>query len=193
MFSSGRTFSDFISRHRFIWLILVGALAVAADQSTKMWAQRTLAERFETTVENHTVAHFFAKQEITVIPHLFNFIYKENPAAAFSITLSLPDWFRRPFLLLVSALATLFFLIWYFRQKEADGILLTAFCLIMGGAVGNLIDRATLGYVIDFLDFHLGFVGFPNLHWPTFNIADACIVTGALTILLRSFSKKEPV
>jgi signal peptidase II len=176
--------SRFISRHRLMWLLLIGVVAIAVDQSSKMWAQQVLAQRWES---GDSVVHYFPKQEIVVVPEVFNLVYRENPAAAFSITKSIPDWFRRPFLLCVSSLATIFFLIWYFRVKDEDGLLLTAFCLIMAGAVGNLIDRATLGYVIDFLDVYAGVLGYPNLHWPTFNVADSCIVVGAMGVLYRTF------
>jgi signal peptidase II len=188
------SFSAFVGRHRLVWLLLIALIGVAADQGTKMWAQQTLAKKYESSEvktvdgveQTITVSRFFPIREVVVIPNTFDLIYKENPAAAFSITGSLPDWFRKPFLLLVSSLATLFFLIWYFRLKEADALLMTSFCFIMAGAVGNLIDRATLGYVIDFLDFYAGFAGYPNLHWPTFNIADSCIVIGAAGVVTRT-------
>ena len=176
--------SQFICRHRLLWLLLIGVVAIAIDQSSKMWAQQVLAQKWEA---GDSVVHFFPKQDIVVVPNLFNLTYRENPAAAFSITSSLPEWFRRPFLLSVSVLATIFFLIWYFRIKESDALILTAFCLIMAGAMGNLIDRATLGYVIDFLDIHAGMFGYPMFHWPTFNVADSCIVVGALAVLYRTF------
>lgn len=179
-----------ISRNRLFWLMAVAILFVGLDQASKTWAQQSLAIQVSSFVDE---PNFVPAREIVVVPKVLNFIYRENPAAAFSLTRSFPDWFRRPFLLIVSGVASLFFLIWYFRIKEDDILLLTSFCLIMAGAAGNLIDRATLGYVIDFIDVHGEFLGFPGWHWPTFNIADSCIVVGAIGILIRSItgSKKS--
>ena len=194
--------SSFVARYRIMWLLLIAVVCIAADQGSKIWAQQTLAEKWEATefkeIEGHMepvqVTRYMPIQEISVIPNVFKLVYRENPAAAFSITSSLPDWFRRPFLLIVSTLATLFFMIWYYRLKEEDALLMTSFCLIIAGAIGNLIDRASMGYVIDFLELYAGIFGYPNLHWPTFNIADSCIVVGAIGIVIRTLRpKKQPI
>lgn len=178
-------FSQFIFKNRLAWLVLIMFIGVGGDQASKYWAKNTLAELVTTA----SGSYYQPVKEIVVIPNAFNFIYRENPAAAFSITGSLPDWFRKPFLISISFLATLFFIVWYFRIKEADGLLLSSFALIMCGAVGNFIDRFRLGYVVDFLDAHSGFLSFLGVseaHWPTFNIADSCIVIGAIGVLLRT-------
>ncbi len=165
-------------------MVSIGVLAIVSDQITKQWAQRELAYEY-------TPGQFYAQREIVVVPKFFNLIYKENPAAAFSITSSIPEWFRKPFLMTASIVATLFFLIWYFRVRNPDWLILTSFSLVMGGAVGNLIDRMRLGYVIDFLDVYAGVLGYSGLHWPTFNIADSCIVVGAFGLILHSFVQKK--
>ena len=191
--------SSLVARYRLLWLLLIAVICIAADQGSKIWAQQTLAEKWESTefkekdghMEPAQVTRFVPVREISVIPQVFKLVYRENPAAAFSITSSLPDWFRRPFLLLVSSLATLFFIIWYYRLKEEDALLMTSFCLIIAGAIGNLIDRASMGYVIDFLDVYAGIFGYPNLRWPTFNIADSCIVVGAIGIVIRTLRPKK--
>src|SRR3989338_6823047 len=108
-------------QNRAVFLLSIVMLIVVSDQLTKQWAQRTLAYEYAPT-------QFFQKKEIVVIPYFFNLIYKENTAAAFSMTSSIPEWFRKPFLLTVSLMATLFFIIWYFRLKEEEqhGLLMTA-------------------------------------------------------------------
>lgn len=186
-------YSDFISRHRLLWLVLVALVGIGADQASKYWAQNTLAMRFDLPAEGteqqedpRMVTRYFPAHTIVVIPNAFDLVYKENPAAAFSLTSSLPDWFRRPFLILVSSLATIFFLVWYFRMKNPGALMLTSFCLIMAGAIGNFLDRVRFGYVIDFLDVYAGFLGFQNAHWPTFNVADSCIVVGAIGVIFRT-------
>lgn len=171
-------------KSRVFLLVSIVIVAIVSDQFTKNWAEKNLAYEF-------SPGQFYPQKDITVIPKFFNLIYKENSAAAFSITSSVPEWFRKPFLLTVSIVATLFFLIWYFRLKDADWLILTSFSLVMGGAVGNLLDRFRMGYVIDFLDVYAGFLGYPNMHWPTFNIADSCIVVGAIGIFLHSFQSKR--
>ncbi len=171
-------------KSRIVLLLTVILVVIAADQASKTWAQKSLAYEL-------SPGQFYPHHEITVIPKFFNLIYKENPAAAFSITSSIPEWFRKPFLVTVSMVAALFFLIWYFRIRDPDWMILTSFSLIMGGAVGNLIDRMRLGYVIDFIDWYAGFVGYSGMHWPTFNIADSCIVVGAIGIFVHSFQSKR--
>jgi len=199
MSENDKSVSFFIARYRLIWLLLISVVFIAADQGSKIWAQQTLAQKWETSeakeidgkIEMVSVIRHFPIKEITVIPEAFNLVYRENPAAAFSLTSSIPDWFRKPFLLIVSLLATLLFVLWYYRLKVVDAFLMTSFCLIIAGAIGNLIDRAMLGYVIDFLDVYAGFLGYPHLHWPTFNIADSCIVVGAIGILMRTLKPKK--
>ncbi|MES2504010.1 MAG: signal peptidase II [Myxococcota bacterium] len=171
-------------RNRILLLVGIAFFCIASDQATKVWAQRNLAYEF-------SPGQFYPFKEITVIPKVFNLIYKENPAAAFSITSSIPDWIRKPLLTTVSIVASLFFLVWYFRLKNPDRLILVSFSLIMGGAIGNLIDRMRLGYVIDFLDVHAAFLGYAGSHWPTFNIADSAIVVGAIGIFAHSFYSKK--
>ncbi|MBH1989105.1 MAG: signal peptidase II [Myxococcaceae bacterium] len=169
---------------RIFLLLSIVLVSVAADQVSKIWAQDTLAYEYQP-------GQFYGQHERVIVSNFFNLIYKENPAAAFSITSSIPDWFRKPFLLTVSILATFLFLIWYFRLKEADWLILSSFSMVIGGAIGNFLDRFRMGYVIDFLDVHAGFLGYPHAHWPTFNIADSCIVVGAIGILLHSYWVKK--
>ncbi|MBN4077391.1 signal peptidase II [Sulfobacillus acidophilus] len=184
---------SFIEKHRLLGLIFILFFGVMVDQGTKIWAQETLARKIEipqmpknSNNNDSTETIYIANKLIVVVPNFFNFIYKENPAAAFSITSSLPDWFRRPLLLIISLLASIFFLVWYFRIKNPGALLLTSFALVLAGAIGNLIDRARMGYVIDFLDAHAGFLGYNNLHWPTFNVADSLIICGAIGIVIRT-------
>ncbi len=212
--------TDFIWKNRVAWLAVIVVVGVALDQGTKLWAMDALtrpatpeevqlssscqdsAFRKEHRAEcrtNPRITEHGARvieRDITIIPGLFNFKYAENPAAAFSMTGSMPDWFRRPFLLMISLLASIGIAVWYLKLKVADWAVMTAFPLIISGAVGNLIDRARLAYVIDFLDFYLASPDsvsawlvqtFRTNHWPTFNIADSCIVVGALLVIFRTF------
>lgn len=172
-----------IAKHRVLWLIVVASLGIFLDQASKIWIQKNLAE--PVVLENNQTV-FYPAKVIEVIPNFFNLIYAENPSAAFSLTRSIPEHIRRPMLVGISLIASIFFLIWYLRMKAQDGLLLASFSFILAGAIGNLIDRIRLGYVIDFLDMHLGFLGYHYLHWPTYNIADSLIVIGAIGVIIRT-------
>lgn len=185
-----------IWHHRPLFLALTLLLCIGLDQASKVWAQGALAaprqviERVDVEGElvEREVTRFVPKREpIVVIPKFFNFRYAENRAAAFSLTRSLPDWFRMPFLITFSSIAMLGVLLWYFRMTQPDGLLVGALALIEAGAIGNLIDRIRLGYVIDFIDWYAGFINPSWPSWPTFNIADSCIVVGALLVVYRTF------
>ena len=98
-------FSLFVWKQKFIWLAGIMLISVVADQASKIWAQERLAtprtipvtevvDGEPVTTEKTVFRH---SDTIVIVPKFFNFIYRENPAAAFSLTQSFPDWFRRPF------------------------------------------------------------------------------------------------
>lgn len=166
------------------------------DQTSKHLAQTHLSEVFLVKQSIDTGDRIIASIEehhrptntIQAIPNLLNLIYKENHAAAFSLTASWPDDIRKPFLIILSFLSIIFFVVWFLKASK-EWLLLGSLALIITGAVGNFVDRITLGYVIDFIDFHGGFFGKPDLHFATFNIADSLICVGAFGIFLRSSRK----
>lgn len=120
-------------------------------------------------------------QSIPIIPGLFDLSYVLNPGAAFGILASRSAAFRNPFFVFVSLLAIGLIVYYYHRHLHQPARLPAASLgLILGGAVGNLIDRLRVGMVIDFLDFHVA-----GYHWPAFNVADAAISTGVGLMLLR--------
>lgn len=210
--------TDWIWKNKVAWLVGLVLSMTVADQVSKQLAQSALTEVREiqrTMVvdgqpQRVTEERHVARRTIEVIPGLFNFKYAENRAAAFSLTQSIPEGARRPMLLLISLVACSFIVYWYMKLKQPDALLMTCFALIVGGALGNLIDRARLGYVIDFLDFYVAsgglaswldaehsvpFLGTVRLssHWPTFNIADCCIVVGAFGVVLRTMKPQPEV
>ena len=120
-------------------------------------------------------------QTIPLIPDFFDISYVLNPGAAFGILASRSSAFRSPFFVGVSVLAIGLIVYYYHRYlHEPAHLPPAALGLILGGAVGNLIDRLRVGMVIDFLDFHLS-----GYHWPAFNVADAAISIGVGLMLLR--------
>ena len=122
---------------------------------------------------------------IPVIPGFFNITRIHNSGAIFGILSgsgNLPV-----FILLTGAsLFALSFVLRYFiKTPSTDRLTKVALALILAGALGNLTDRLLRGYVIDFLDFHVG----PH-HWPFFNVADSCITIGALLLIAVLFRRK---
>jgi signal peptidase II len=118
-------------------------------------------------------------QAIPVIPGLFNLVYVLNPGAAFGFLASLPEGVRNPFFILISIAAAVLIIVYHARHLRFQVLPSLALGMILGGAVGNLIDRLRYGMVVDFLDFYLG-----RYHWPAFNAADSAISIGVGLMLL---------
>lgn len=160
------------------WLWLSGAV-VALDQATKLWS----------------LAALDPYAPVVVFEGFFNFMLAFNTGAAFSFLADAGGW-QRWLLSFLSAVVTLVLTIWLVRLKPAERSLAPALALIIGGAVGNLIDRVRLGHVVDFLDFyHAALAGWPGFsdrgHWPAFNLADSAIVLGVVWLLLATLRQKE--
>jgi signal peptidase II len=111
------------------------------------------------------------------ITSFFNLVMVYNRGAAFSFLADQPGW-QRYFFAGVSLLASRL-IIWMLKRHSGQRLFCWAMTLILGGALGNLIDRIAYGHVIDFLDFHVG-----SLHWPAFNVADSAITLGAVLFIL---------
>ena len=140
---------------------LLAALGLyLADQATKAWAVKTL--RFG--------------EERVIIRGFLQFIYTENSGIAFG-QLQEGGSFGRWFFVVLAVLAAVAVFYYFMRTPRNDDRVLGACALLLAGILGNLTDRARLGYVIDFIVLHAG-----DYHWPTFNIADASITIGALLL-----------
>lgn len=145
-------------------LLLVTLPVLMLDQASKHF------------VESHLKLY----QSVSVIPHWLAITYTRNPGAAFSLFVNLPGWLRASFLFSLSAvaIAALLILLAYSPGLNTTSISLG---LILAGAAGNLIDRATYGEVVDFIDAHY----FAH-HYPIFNMADCAITAGVAMILAGS-------
>ena len=119
-------------------------------------------------------------QSIPVLPS-FNLTYVHNTGAAFSFLSEAGGWQRWFFAGLALGISIII-AVWLSRLQKHETLLAVSLSLILGGAVGNLIDRLAYGYVIDFLDVYYG-----TWHWPAFNIADSAITLGVALMLLESF------
>lgn len=143
-----------------MWLLLA-ALVINIDWLTKQWASETLILYRPSHINswlNWTLAH--------------------NYGAAFSFLSDAGGWQRWFFTILASAV-TLVLLVWLFRLKRDEWRTGLSLSLIIGGAIGNLIDRIRLGYVVDFIDVY-----YKGYHWPAFNVADSAIVGGIIVMLI---------
>ncbi len=155
-------------KFRFAWRAgyLLAAFAVyLADQATKAWAVKTL--RFD--------------EARVVIRGFLQFAYTENPGIAFG-QLQEGGAFARWFFVALAGAATIAVFYYFMRTPRNDDRVLGACALLLAGILGNLTDRARLGYVVDFIVMHAG-----DYHWPTFNIADASICVGAVLLMLDLF------
>ena len=117
------------------------------------------------------------------VTNFFNVVFTWNPGTAFSLFRNLGD--NAPLVMIVATGAIIALLFWYLivRSKNYERVPLV---LIIGGALGNLVDRIRFGAVIDFLDFHIG-----AAHWPSFNIADAFITIGVLLYILNWWRERR--
>ena len=145
------------------WLALAG-MVVAADQLTKLWVAQALE----------------LGTSVYVAP-LFDLVHVRNTGAAFSFLAGASGW-QREFFLLVGLAASIWIVWMLARAAREQTLFCTALSLILGGALGNVIDRVRLGGVVDFLHFHWG----PH-YWPAFNVADSAITCGAALLILDAF------
>ena len=113
----------------------------------------------------------------------FNLVLTYNAGAAFSILSEASGW-QRWFLSSIATGASIL-IIYLLYRHATNKMFCLALSLILGGALGNLWDRITLGHVVDFLDFYIG-----SYHWPAFNIADSAIFIGAALLIIDSFRQK---
>ena len=121
--------------------------------------------------------HLQLHRSVEVFPH-FNLTLAHNTGAAFSFLADAGGW-QRWFFAAVAVLITVVMTVWISRLRPGQRWVACALALIIGGAVGNVWDRITLGYVVDFLDFWWG-----DYHFPAFNIADTAISTGAVMLII---------
>jgi signal peptidase II len=158
-------------KNKYIKLMVVGGIIILLDQFSKELILRYLP----------------FNKSIAVIKGFFNITHILNPGGAFGLMANLSPILRSIIFLFISSLAVGLIFYFYKKTPAQHSWLAVAFALILGGAIGNLIDRIRFGMVIDFLDFYVG-----NLHWPAFNIADSAISIGIGIFLYHLIFKKMP-
>ena len=148
------------------WLLL-SATIVAADLATKAW-----------------ISHAFAPGEVLTVTPFFNLVLVYNTGAAFSFLAGAGGW-QRWFFMAVSIVVSVA-IVWMLSRRENHPLLSAALALVLGGALGNLYDRVTLGHVVDFVQLHAG-----GYYWPAFNVADSAISIGVVLLVWDSLRAKE--
>jgi signal peptidase II len=148
---------------RLKWLGL-SLLALILDQASKL-----------------VIASSMQLYQSIPITSFFKLTYVRNTGAAFSFLSDAGGW-QRWFFAVLAILISIIIAVWLTRLKKQETLLAVALSLILGGAMGNLIDRLAYGYVIDFLDVY-----YQTWHWPAFNVADSAITLGVMLMLLESF------
>lgn len=152
-------------------LLWISALVIVLDQIAKYWAVTKLPFH----------------QAVNVVPY-FDWYLTYNKGAAFSFLADAGGW-QRWFFTATAIIISAVIFFWIKKLEADDRLTAISLCLILGGAIGNLIDRIYLGYVVDYVQIWLG-----NYPWPAFNIADAAISVGAVVLILTSFNDaKKPV
>jgi signal peptidase II len=147
-------------RSAYLW---IAGMVVALDQVSK-----ALVDDFMTLHESHTI-----------VEGLVRLTYVQNRGAAFGILSEAGLPYQSVLFSAVSLLALLAIALYAWRMPVQSRLPQTALALVMGGAVGNLLDRARLGYVIDYVDVYWG-----AHHWPAFNVADSAITIGVTLLVL---------
>ena len=146
-------------RRMLPWVALA-AVIVLIDQLTKIAIERA-----------------FDYGDVHPVTGFFNLVLTYNKGAAFSFLASASGW-QKHFLTVIGIGASLFIL-YLLARHGSQKLFSLALAMILGGAIGNVIDRLAYGHVVDFLDFHAG-----GWHWPAFNMADSAIVGGAILLVV---------
>ena len=120
------------------------------------------------------------------ITSILSFVHFQNPGAAFSFLSDQGGW-QKYFLIVISLLAVIY-IPWLINQYKKNMLIVIGLLLILGGAIGNLYDRISYGYVIDFIYFHIA-----EFYWPAFNVADSAISIGVLLFLYGSFRSYKKI
>ena len=152
------------------WLWLSG-LVIMLDQLTKLLADRFLSTHASTPV----------------IPGFFDLVLAYNTGAAFSFLADAGGW-QRWFFTVLALGVSIFLILWLKRLQPSEKMTAIALALILGGAIGNLIDRILYGHVIDFIHWF-----YRDFSWPAFNIADSAITLGAALLIIHAifFDNRE--
>ena len=146
-------------------VFIIFTLVLAVDQFTKFWVRDTM----------------FLGQSIPFLGDIVRFTYVENPGIAFGIRVT-HGWIFT----ILSILASIGIIYYLIHQWKASGWIKSSLALILGGAIGNLIDRIRFAKVADFMDIGIG-----DVRWPVFNVADAAVVIGMFMLFIAMYHQER--
>ena len=188
-------------QRKYVWLAVIAVSVLALDHWTKFLVLDRLTTAFDGAPSKLGVYlgkapepgfdsyHYRPKDQIVLSDDFFRFRYAENPGAAFGLFRSVPDHLRGPLFHLVS-IGAVILIAFYFsklRGEKNEAFAKWGLPLVLGGAIGNYVDRLARGFVVDFLEAHW----FEKAYWPAFNVADTAIVVGVGLLVIDSFVRKE--
>jgi signal peptidase II len=168
------------AKPNYAFLGLVSIITLAADLGSKVWAKSHLED-----------VKSFADKHIEVIPRFLSLTFARNKGGAWGLLQEEPESVRRPFFFSISLLAVIFIVSLYRRLTPDQTALKWGLPLVLGGALGNLVNRIQYNFVVDFIDVYAKWGG-ENHHWPTFNIADVAIVAGVGLMAIDMFTSRKP-
>ena len=191
------------------WKVLaaIAGLVFVADQVTKYLAVEHLTAAFSVARAESTgekIRAFLSQKELlergladripVVVAPFWQHRYTQNRGAAWGVLAGAGEQFRVPFFYLVSLVAVIFIFSYYRKLTVSQRYLQIALAAVLGGALGNALDRILRGYVIDFIDWHWFDPNWlrPGLHWPTFNVADSGISVGLVLLFLEMLLARKP-
>ncbi len=157
-------------RRKYAILLILTSTVMSLDQATKAMI----------------VSRFRLNEILPVIGGVFNITYVRNTGAAFGILQNANPVFRVPFFIIVPLVALIAIAMIFKKIADADAKLSVALSLVIGGALGNLVDRLRFGFVVDFLDFH-----WRVYHFPSFNVADSSICIGVGILMLDLLAQER--
>jgi len=197
---AGRGEARAMSR-KYGWLAVIALSVIISDQVTKFMVLEKLTTAFDNTANKVSVffgsapemgldgLHYRPKEAVVLSSDFFRFRYAENPGAAFGLFRNLPENLRGPLFHVVS-LGAVILIAFYFSKltgAKNEKWAKWGLPLVLGGAIGNYMDRLARGFVIDFLEAHW----FEKAYWPAFNVADSAICIGVGLLVIDSFVRKE--
>jgi signal peptidase II len=188
-------------QRKYVWLLSVAAVVVLLDQ----WAKFAVLDRLTTAFDGapskfgvffgeapapgYDTYHYRPKEQVVLSDDFFRLRYAENPGAAFGLFARVPEQYRGPlfFLVTIGAVVLVVHSARKLKGEPKERFARLGLPLVLGGAMGNFIDRLARGFVIDFLEAHW----FDKAYWPAFNIADSGIVVGVILLLVDSFVRPD--
>ena len=187
-----------VTARDWIFLAVISLGSAALDLGSKAWALGRLSRSVPNPPPlctpppglQHYLPQRVANREIVLIKDYLDLQYAENCGGAWGLLHGASEALRRPFFLLVTFGAIAFIVHLYRTMEPGQRLMKWALPLVLGGAIGNLVDRVRLGYVVDFIHMHVKL----RFHWPTYNVADIAISVGIGLMVLEYIigPKKAP-